>query len=128
MPASRARGGHGPITVPEYLAAVRRLHGIGPGEMARAMRVSRSVMTRWGQGTLVPSWRRIRGMTGVWGGNAELLALGAALQRWTRATGVPVQDGLRMLVSGRRHARPVSRRAVPVRLADRRQLTLPIAR
>jgi hypothetical protein len=127
VPAARPRPPRAPITVPEYLAAVQRLHGIGPGEMARAMHVSRSVMARWTRGALVPSWRRVRSMTALWGGSAELLALGAALQRWTRATGMPVHEGLRMLASGRRHARPAPRRpGMPG--VDRRQLPLPIAR
>jgi len=124
---SRADRPRPPITVPEYLAAVQRLHGIGPGEMARALRVSRSVVARWARGALVPSWRRLRGMTALWGGDAELLALGAALQRWARATGVSVDEGLRILATGRRRARPD--RATPGRrAADRRQLSLPMAR
>jgi hypothetical protein len=110
------------VTVPAYLEAVRRLHGIGPGEMARALRVNPSVLRRWARGALVPSWRRVRAMTGLWGGNAELLALGAALQRYARATGVSIDDAVRMLRSGRRNA--PERRAAPRR--DRRQLSLPI--
>ena len=94
--------------------------------MAKALRVSPSVLRRWSRGTLVPSWRRIRGMTGLWGGSAELLALGAALQRFTRATGVSVDEAVRMLRSGRRNAPERRRLAPPVR--DRRQLSLPIAR
>jgi hypothetical protein len=102
---------------------VRRLHGMGPGEMARALRVNPSVLRRWTRGTLVPSWRRLRVMTGLWGGSAELLALGAALQRYARATGVSVDEAVRMLRTGRRNA--PERRAV-VRRRDRRQLSLPI--
>src|SRR5262249_27437511 len=64
------------VTVPSYLDAIRRLHGMGPGEMARALRVSPSVLRRWARGSLVPSWRRLRAMTGLWGGSAEMLALG----------------------------------------------------
>jgi hypothetical protein len=111
------------VTVPYYLEAVRRLHGMGPGEMARALRVNPSVLRRWTRGTLVPSWRRLRVMTGLWGGSAELLALGAALQRYARATGVSVDEAVRMLRTGRRNA--PERRAV-VRRRDRRQLSLPI--
>jgi hypothetical protein len=111
------------VTVPSYLEAVRHVHGVGPTEMARALRVNPSVLRRWARGTLVPSWRRLRAMTGLWGGSAELLALGAALQRYARATGVPIDEAVRMLRSGRRNApeRPVSPRR-----RDRRQLTLPI--
>ncbi len=120
-PASRGNGAI--VTVPVYLEAVRRLHGMGPGEMARALRVNPSVLRRWTRGTLVPSWRRVRAMTGLWGGSAELLALGAALQRYARATGVPVDEAVRMLRSGRRNA---PERRVPIRRRDRRQLSLPI--
>ena len=109
--------------MPIYLEAVRRLHGMGAGEMARALRVSPSVLRRWGRGTLVPSWRRLRAMTGLWGGSAELLALGAALQRYSRATGISIEDAVRMVRSGRRNA-PERRTARPRR--DRRQLSLPI--
>ncbi len=118
-----AKGDVGIVTVPAYLAAVRRLHGIGPMEMARALRVNPSVLRRWARGSLVPSWRRVRSMTALWGGNAELLALGAAMQRYARTTGVSVEDAVRMLRSGRRNA-PERR---PVRVVrDRRQLALPI--
>jgi hypothetical protein len=126
VPAARRNGrpeGGGFVTVPIYLEAVRRLHGMGAGEMARALRVSPSVLRRWGRGTLVPSWRRLRAMTGLWGGSAELLALGAALQRYSRATGISIEDAVRMVRSGRRNA-PERRAAGPRR--DRRQLSLPI--
>jgi hypothetical protein len=123
MASTPAPRGNGPlVTVPSYLEAVRRLHGMGPGEMARALRVNPSVLRRWARGTLVPSWRRVRAMTGLWGGNAELLALGAALQRYARATGVSVDEAVRMLRSGRRNAPAPS----PGRRRDRRQLSLPI--
>jgi hypothetical protein len=117
------RDGPAFVTVPIYLDAVRRLHGMGPGEMARALRVSPSVLRRWGRGTLVPSWRRLRAMTGLWGGSAELLALGAALQRYSRATGISIEDAVRMVRSGRRNP-PDRRPSGPRR--DRRQLSLPI--
>ena len=111
------------VTVPAYLDAVRRLHGLGSGEMARALRVNPSVLRRWTRGTLVPSWRRLRAMTGLWGGSAELLALGAALQRYSRATGISIDEAVRMVRSGRRNA-PERRPSGPRR--DRRQLSLPI--
>lgn len=111
------------ITVPTYLEAVRRLYGLGPGEMARSLRVNPSVLRRWARGTLVPSWRRVRAMTGLWGGSPELLALGAALQRYARATGIPVDEAVRMLRSGRRQG---PERRKPAARRDRRQLTLPI--
>jgi len=121
-----ARNGAAPIvTVPGYLAAVRAMHGIGVAEMARALHVTPSVVRRWTAGTLVPSWRRIRGMTAQWGGDAELLALGAALQRYCRATGVSLEDAVRMVRAGKRTG-PERRR--PVRPRDRRQLALPIER
>jgi hypothetical protein len=124
MATQAARRGNGSIvTVPFYLEMVRRLHGMGPGEMARALRVNPSVLRRWTRGTLVPSWRRVRAMTGLWGGSAELLALGAALQRYARATGVSVDDAVRMLRSGRRN---MPERRLAARRRDRRQLTLPI--
>ncbi len=124
-PASRRPGPNGPsiVTVPVYLETVRRLHGLGTGEMARALRVSLSVLQRWTRGTLVPSWRLLRSMTTLWGGSAELLALGAALQRYARATGVSVDDAVRMVRSGRRNA--PARTAARAR-RDRRQLSLPM--
>jgi len=122
-PRSNGRSDTAVVTVPVYLDAIRRLHGIGPGEMARALRVNPSVLRRWARGTLVPSWRRVRAMTSLWGGSAELLALGAALQRYARATGIPVDEAVRMLRTGRRQA-PDRRTSGPRR--DRRQLSLPI--
>ena len=122
-PRGNGRGNVAIVTVPAYLESIRHLHGIGPGEMARALRVNPSVLRRWARGTLVPSWRRVRAMTGLWGGSPELLALGAALQRYARATGVPVDEAVRMLRTGRRHA-PDRRATGPRR--DRRQLSLPI--
>ncbi|MCW5891578.1 MAG: hypothetical protein KIT14_13650 [bacterium] len=119
------RAAAGIVTVPAYLDAVERVHGLGPAEMARALRVSPSVLRRWRRGTLVPSWRRIRSMTALWGGNAELLALGAALQRYVRITGVSLEDAVRMVRTGRRNA-PV--RVARARPRDRRQLSLPMGR
>jgi DNA-binding transcriptional MerR regulator len=113
------------VTVPAYLAAVRRLHGLGAGEMAKALRVSPSVLRRWTRGTLLPSWRRMRSMTTLWGGDAELLALGAALQRYARTTGVSIDEAVRMVRSGRRNA---PTRPTAPRVRDRRQLSLPMAR
>jgi hypothetical protein len=113
------------VTVPAYLAAVRTMHAIGVPEMARALHVTPSIVRRWLRGTLVPSWRRLRSMTGLWGGDAELLALGAALQRYCRTSGVSLEDAVGMVRSGRRtgpQRRPVTRPS------DRRQLTLPMQR
>jgi len=119
--------GRGPtspiVTVPRYLAAVRTMHGLGVAEMARALRVSASVVRRWQRGSLVPGWRRVRSMTVLWGGDADLLALGAALQRYSRATGVALDEAVRMVRSGRRTG--PERRPLP-RARDRRQLSLPM--
>ncbi len=120
-----AGGGPAIVTVPAYLAAVRTMHGVTVTEMARALRVSASVTRRWLNGRLVPSWRRIKGMTALWGGDGELLALGAALQRYCRTTGVTLEDAVRMVRLGRRTG--------PERLRDktsrdRRQLSLPMQR
>jgi hypothetical protein len=109
------------VTVPEYLAAVRVMHGLGFAEMARALRVTPSVLRRWRRGTLVPTWRRVQGMTTLWGGDAELLALGAALQRYCRQTGLPLEAAVRMVRSGKR-VRPERRQTGRAR--DRRQLSL----
>ena len=113
------------VTVPRYLAAVRTMHGVGVTEMARALHVTPSVVRRWLRGTLVPTWRRLKGMTALWGGDAELLALGAALQRYCRATGVALEDAVRMVRTGR-HTGP--ERKPVARPRDRRQLTLPMQR
>lgn len=113
------------VTVPRYLQAVRTVHALGVADMAKALRVSPSVLRRWLRGTLVPSWRRLQGMTSLWGGDAELLALGAALQRYCRATGVALDEAVRMVRAGRKTG-PVRRAAM--RVADRRQLPLPIQR
>jgi hypothetical protein len=110
------------LTVPGYLAAVRTVHGVGVPEMARALRVSPSVVRRWMRGALVPTWRRVKSMATLWGGDAEVLGLGAALQRHCRATGMPLEDAVRIVRSGRKTA-PVRRAAAP---RDRRQLSLPI--
>ena len=64
-------------------------------------------------------------MTALGGGDAELLALGAALQRYCRATGVSLEDAVRMVRTGRR---TVPERKVVTRPRDRRQLTLPMER
>jgi len=109
------------VTVPRYLAAVRTVHGLTTAEMARTLRVAPSVMRRWLRGTLVPSWRRVQGMTALWGGDAELLALGAALQRYCRATGLSLEQAVRMVRSGRRTG-PERKR--PARVRDRNQLSL----
>ena len=110
------------LTIPGYLAAVRTVHGLSVAEMARALRVSPSVVRRWTRGTLVPPWGRVKAMATLWGGDADVLGLGAALQRHCRATGMSLDDAVRVVRSGKRTA-PV-RRAVVVR--DRRQLSLPI--
>jgi len=110
------------LTVPGYLAAVRTVHGLSVMEMARALRVSPSAVRRWMQGTLVPPWRRVRGMVALWGGDADVLGLGAALQRHCRATGMSLDEAVRVVRSGKRTS-PV-RRATAAR--DRRQLSLPI--
>ena len=112
------------VTVPGYLSAVRTVHGLSIAEMARALRVSPSVVRRWTHGTLVPPWRRVKTMAALWGGDADVLGLGAALQRHCRATGMSLDDAVRVLRSGKRTS-PV-RRAPVVR--DRRQLSLPIGR
>jgi hypothetical protein len=125
MASARAGGAPPLVTVPGYLAAVRSMHGIGVPEMARALRVTPSVVRRWLRGTLVPTWRRVQSMTALWGGDAQLLALGAALQRYCRASGVSLEDAVRMVRVGRRTG-PEQRPAVRAR--DRRQLSLPITR
>jgi hypothetical protein len=111
------------ITVPRYLAAVRSMHGLGVPDMARTLRVTPSVVRRWLRGTLVPTWRRLQSMTALWGGDAQLLALGAALQRYCRATGVSLEDAVRMVRTARRTG-PEHRSVA--RQRDRRQLPLPM--
>ena len=112
------------VTVPGYLTAVRTVHGLSVVEMARALRVSPSVVRRWMRGTLVPPWGRVKAMAALWGGDADVLGLGAALQRHCRATGMSLDEAVRVVRSGKR-TMPV-RRAAAVR--DRRQLSLPIGR
>jgi Helix-turn-helix domain len=123
--ASRPEGKSPVLTVPDYLAAVRRIHGVGPAEMARSLRVNPSVLRRWMRGTLLPTWPRLRAMTALWGGSPELLAVGAALQGVARRTGLSVEEAVQMVRTGRRNL-PQRRSREPVR--DRRQLSLPIAR
>ena len=113
---------NGILTVPGYLAAVRTVHGVSVPEMARALRVSPSVVRRWMRGTLVPPWRRLKTMASLWGGDAEVLGLGAALQRHCRSAGMSLDEAVRVIRSGKRTA-PVRRPAVT---RDRRQLSLPI--
>ena len=113
------------VTVPRYLTAVRTMHALGVGDLARALHVNPSVVRRWLSGTLVPSWRRLKGMTALWGGDAELLALGAALQRYSRTTGIALDEAVKMVRAGKKtgpQRRPV------VRARDRRQLSLPMQR
>jgi hypothetical protein len=110
------------LTVPGYLAAVRTVHGLSVPEMARAMRVSPSVVRRWMRGKLVPPWRRVKSMASLWGGDPEILGLGAAIQRHCRSTGMALEDAVRIVRSGKRTA-PVRRTSPP---RDRRQLSLPI--
>jgi transcriptional regulator with XRE-family HTH domain len=111
------------LTVPAYLHAVRAMHGLGVAEMAAALKVSPSVVRRWQRGTLVPTWRRLRRMTELWGGSPEMLALGAALQRFSRETKIDVEEAVRIIKSGRRNA---PERRAPGRRVDRRQLDLPM--
>jgi hypothetical protein len=111
------------VTVPQYLAAVRTMHGLGVAEMARALRVNPSVVRRWGRGSLVPTWRRVQSMTALWGGDAELLGLGAALQRYCRTTGLPLDAAVRMVRSGKRTG---PERRLLAKPRDRRQLSLPV--
>jgi transcriptional regulator with XRE-family HTH domain len=122
---SPSRNGASALTVPVYLAAVRSIHGLSVPEMARALRVSPSVIRRWARGHLIPPWGRLRRMTELWGGSSEFLALGAALQRYSRDTGIGLDDAVRMLRLGRRNA-PERKKRAPQR--DRRQLTFPIVR
>jgi hypothetical protein len=113
------------VTVPRYLTAVRAMHAVAVPDMARALHVNPSVVRRWLRGTLVPSFRRLKGMTALWGGDPELLALGAALQRYCRSTGVSLDDAVRMVRAGRRTG---PERRTPARRIDCRQLTLPMQR
>jgi hypothetical protein len=113
------------VTVPRYLAAVRTMHAVAVPDMARALHVTPSVVRRWLRGTLVPSFRRLKGMTALWGGDPELLALGAALQRYCRSTGVALDEAVRMVRAGRRTG---PERRTTTRRIDRRQLTLPMHR
>jgi hypothetical protein len=64
-------------------------------------------------------------MTELWGASPERLGLGAALQRYSRESGVGLDEAARMLRSGQRNA-PERKRRLPQR--DRRQLSLPILR
>lgn len=121
--ASRETGGAFSLTVPAYLAAVRAMHGLATDDIASALGVTSSVVRRWERGVLVPPWRRIRRMTDRWGGSPELLALGAALQRFSRETKVDVGEAVRIIKSGRRNAPEVRVRR---RRTDRRQLSLPM--
>ena len=109
------------VTVPAYLAAVRTMHGVGPSDMARALHVAPSIVRRWLRGTLVPTWRRVQGMTALWGGDPQLLALGTALQRYSRVTGVPLEEAVRMVRSGRGTG---PERRPRQRERDRRQFSL----
>jgi transcriptional regulator with XRE-family HTH domain len=113
------------VTIPRYLAAVRTMHCVDVRDMARALHVTPSVVRRWLRGTLVPTFRRVKGMAALWGGDVELLALGAALQRYCRTTGVSVEEAVRMVRAGRRTG---PERRPGVRRIDRRQLTLPMQR
>lgn len=112
----------GILTVPGYLAAVRTVHGLTVAEIASSLGVSASVVRRWLRGSLVPTWARVQAMVRRWGGDAEILGLGAAVQRHCRASGMSVDDAVRAIRSGKRTA-PVARSRV---VRDRRQLSLPI--
>ena len=123
MAVAKSQRSPGLVTIPVYLDAVERLHGIGAAEVARALGVTVSAVRRWRRGQQVPTWRRVRQMVSRWGGDAELLALGAALQRYARETGVSLEDAIKLVRSGRRVApkRVRARMVVP-----RNQLSLPI--
>ena len=60
-------------------------------------------------------------MTELWGGSPELLGLGAALQRYSRESGVGLDEAVRMIRSGQRNA-PERKGRIPQR--DKRQLVL----
>ena len=123
MRTAKSNGRASLVTLPVYLDAVESLHGIGSSEMARALGVTVAAVRRWRRGEQVPSWRRVRQLVSRWGGDAELLGLGAALQRFARATGLSIDDAVKLVRSGRRTA---PERQRPRSAALRNQLRLPI--
>jgi hypothetical protein len=123
MPAKTRNEQPAIVTIPVYLDAVERLHGIGSPEMARTLGVTVAAVRRWRRGQQVPSWRRVKALVARWGGDAELLGLGAALQRCSRETGLALEDAVKLVRSGRRTL-PERRR--PASSVARNQLRLPI--
>jgi transcriptional regulator with XRE-family HTH domain len=113
------------MTAAEYLDAVARMHGFTFRAMARALKVNPSVLRRWRRGRLVPSWARVRAMTEIWGGDPYVLFLGIVLERYSRETGLSLQEASRLRLGRRLPVR--GRRRTPS-AADRDQLQLPIGR
>lgn len=115
------------LRIGDYLKAVRHLHGLTVAEMARGLGVSPSLVRRWGKGTVLPTWRRVRAMTTLWGGDPHMLMLGAMLERFSRITGLSFEEAERL---ARERSRPGRRKAGRRRrqARDRRQLSLPIGR
>jgi hypothetical protein len=112
------------MTVAEYLNVVAEMHGLTFRGMARALRVGPGVLRRWRRGTVIPSWRRVQGMTALWGGNPQVIYLGTVLQRYCRETGVTLEEARRLCVAKTTPGLPARRRTQ--RRRDRGQLQLPI--
>jgi len=112
------------MTVGEYLDAVARMHGLSYRAMARALKVSPTMLLRWRREATRPSWRRIQTMTTLWGGDARVILLGTLLKRYGQETGLSLKE-VRSLVTrrerGGRGGKRQGRRHV-----DKSQLRLPI--
>jgi transcriptional regulator with XRE-family HTH domain len=111
------------MSVGEYLEAVARMHGLTYRAMARALKVTPAVLRRWRRGMVLPSWRRVQAMVGLWGGDAQVIFLGTMLDRFGQETGLSRKD-IRRLCLGK--SRAVPRRRVRPRQLERDQLDLPI--
>jgi transcriptional regulator with XRE-family HTH domain len=111
------------MSVGEYIDAVARMHGLTYRAMARALKVTPAVLRRWRRGVVLPSWRRVQAMVGLWGGDAQVIFLGTALERFGRDTGLSKKD-IRRLCLGK--SRVLPRRRGRPRPLERDQLNLPI--
>jgi hypothetical protein len=113
------------MTAGEYLQTVAQMQGLTFRAMARALKVDPAVLRRWRRDLVAPSWRQVQAMTGLWGGNPQVIFLGTVLARFRQQTGMSPQE-TRRLLTGRPSGLPRKARRRRPSPVDKYQLKLPI--